>query len=284
MPCDYTIYTDFERALAESDSHQVANGKHIEVAVDGPGDANRLVIFTGTALVNVVSDNDDADIRRGIARVRLDYPLFKTVHFIQSATNASLASIYNKDDDDQLYAVDCVETDPVDIDPAQPQLGQELILKAALAIQGGEGDTGVSRMAYQANVLLQVVEPELDSLLVAEDTGAVGNAGEAAGEAAGGAIPAPVYQPSVTLDVGNQWLGRVTLTGPAAADLVVELQSDNNLVTVADVPFRQGEMSNDFGPRAVGVPGTSNNVTVTVTAKLKGTTRTATLILRPPSH
>jgi hypothetical protein len=252
--------------LAESDGQQVANGKHIEVAVDGPGDANRLVIFTGTALVNVVSDNDDDDIKRGVARVRLDYPLTKTVHFIQSATNASLASIFNKDDDDQLYAVDCVQTDPEDIDPAQPQLGQELVVKAALAIEGGDGDTGIARMAYQANVLLQVVEPELDSILVAADD------------------PAPVYQPSALLDVGNQWLGRVTLTGPAEADLVVELLSDNNLVTVADVPFRQGEMSKDFGPRAVGVPASSSNVTVTVTAKLKGTTRTATLILRPPTH
>src|SRR5215471_6318662 len=127
MPCDLTDYTKDFGTLDASDGHQVANGTHIEVSVDGPDNANRLLIFTGTAIVNVISDNDDDDIRRGAVRIKLDYPLPKAVRFVQSATTATLASIFNRDDDDQLYAVDCVSTDPDDIDPNNPQLGKELV-------------------------------------------------------------------------------------------------------------------------------------------------------------
>jgi hypothetical protein len=263
MPCDLAPYPDDFGTLAASDATRVAYGTHIEVVVAGPGDQNRLLIFTGTALVNATPSNDD-DVRRGVVKIRLDYPLPKTVQFIASATNASLASIANNDDDDQIYAVDCVSTDPAYIDQTQPQLGKELVLTAALAVQGG---TEILRMAYQANVLLEVREPELDSLLVARASD----------------DPPPQYETSATLDSGNQWLGRLTLTGPALNDLFVTLVSANPaLVPVQDIPFLAGEMVKDFGPLNVGEP--IDTVAVVVTATLKAISKTATLTLRPPAH
>src|SRR5258707_14338913 len=78
----------------------------LEVSVSGPGDANRLLVFTGIALVDVKFAEDDEILRRGEVRVRLNYPLTNSVKFISSATAASLSSIFNADDEDVTFAVD----------------------------------------------------------------------------------------------------------------------------------------------------------------------------------
>src|SRR5262249_20995502 len=125
MACDLSQYKDFEINLDAS--KDVVNATHIEAFVEGPGDANRLLIFTGSANVNRQSDNDDDLVRRGTVRITLDFPLSAAVTFIDAATNASLGSIFNRDDDDTTYAIDCVSTEAENTDPNNPQQ-RELVL------------------------------------------------------------------------------------------------------------------------------------------------------------
>ena len=268
MPCDLSIYKDFEKVLDASVGNEVANAGHVEVSIDGPDGANLLHIFTGTAIIDF-RPTDDEVLRRGVVRVRLNLaPLSPAVQFVDSATNAELASIFSRDDDvDTTYAVDCVSTQPEDaIDPVTHQHQQLLTLTAALAIQGGGGTTGLSRMAYQANVRLRVSEVQLDSLLLSPKSSP------------------PNFQPSATILSGQPWLGRVVLTGPAQGNGVfVGLASgDSSLASVPpSVPVVGGQVSGDFT-----APNTqeffvsrADHIDVQITASLNAIQKTATLRL-----
>lgn len=168
----------------------------LEMVVNGPGEANRLFVFTGLALVDIKFSEDDDIVRRGEVRVRLRYPLPDSIRFISSATTAALSSIFNADDDDEetTFAVDGVATEPQPTDPGNPQSAKELVLTAKLAVQGG--DSGISSMAYQANVLVHDARPDVDHVLVRES----GSNAD--------------FTPGANVTVGHQWDIEVVLTGP----------------------------------------------------------------------
>jgi hypothetical protein len=150
MACDLSGYTDFDRLLDARDSSQVEHGNDpLEVAVQGPGGASRLFVFTGAARVQIGFGGDNDAIRRGVMRVRLDFPLSSAVRFIDAATVAGLTSTGNLQIT-TASGVDCVSTAP-DKDPFDPDQ-HVLIITAALAVQGG--NVSMQRVAYQANVLI----------------------------------------------------------------------------------------------------------------------------------
>jgi hypothetical protein len=197
---------DFDKTLDAGDPDEVvltrlnadgaADVAPLEIVVNGPGDANRLLVFTGIALVDVKFSEDDDIVRRGEVRVRLRYPLPDNVRFISSATTAALSSIFNADSDDEetTFAVDGVATEPQPTDPDNPQSAKELVLTAKLAVQGG--DSGISSMAYQANVLVHDARPDVDQVLVRESGLNLG------------------FQSAANVTVGHQWDIEVVLTGP----------------------------------------------------------------------
>jgi hypothetical protein len=64
--------------------------------IDGEVGANRLGIFTGTV---VLQRGGDHERQRGFVRIRLRFPLTKSVTFVGSACVAALATISGKDAD-----------------------------------------------------------------------------------------------------------------------------------------------------------------------------------------
>jgi hypothetical protein len=196
---------DFDKTLDAADPNQVvptrieadgsADSSPLEIFLDGPGDANRLLVFTGIALVDVQFAEDDEILRRGRIRVRLNFPLSDAVKFISSATTASLSSIFSADDSDEAttFALDRVSTEPQPSDPNNPQSPLELVLTGDMAVQGA--NAGVSSIAYQANVLLQDSRPDIDHVLV-----------RPAGQGQ--------FGPEAIVEVGHPWDIEVFLTGP----------------------------------------------------------------------
>jgi hypothetical protein len=238
----------------------------LEIPVVGPDNANFLLVFTGIALVNVQFSEDDELIRRGEVRVRLNFPLPANVTFISSATTAALSSIFNGDDDeDTTFAVDEVRTQPEPVDPSNPAAGLELVLTAKLAIQGG--DTGISSVSYQANVLVRNDQPDIDQVLVRPS-------------ARGG------FSSSAGVETGSRWDIEVLLTGPNpgpgafpytvetsnAADVPIDV-----LDSIQQVPAGNlGAAKPMIAP--VGLtPG--RNATITVTGRRNK--RTATILIIP---
>lgn len=273
MPCDLSGYGDFQINLDASKSSDVDNATHLDVFIDGPN-ANRLLIFTGIAIVNRESDNDDDLVRRGVVRVRLNFPLSQVVTFVDSATNAGLAAIFNRDDDDTTYAVDCVSTEAQNTDPNNPQQ-KELVLTAAIAIQGGENDAGLSRMAYQANVLIMDTEPDLDSLLVREG----GSGAQFAHEA--------------LVSNGKTWEYLFTLTAPAPGGpndkFTVTLQTSDPQIAPIDLLHVINELSGGQISAGSGVTTPVNNPNlaakdVTITATGKRVSKTAILHVLPTTR
>jgi hypothetical protein len=209
--------SDFDITLDASDKNVVtptgvaADGSPssapLEIGINGPGDANRLLIFTGIALPKADFAEDDEILRRGSVRVRLNYPLAASVKFISSSTTACLANIFNLDDEDTTFAVESSSTEPQAIDAGNPQSGTELVLTANLAVQGG--DTGISGMAYQANVLVQDLTPEFESILVRSQ----------------GVTTA--FSDSIQVQPSEAWDYQISFTGPVFTVAFVELSSSD---------------------------------------------------------
>jgi hypothetical protein len=140
----------FIRTLDAADPAQVANARHLEIAIAGPDGANRLHIFTGVALIDFRPTDDDQQ-RGGVARVILNVPALPlSARVIDAATNAELAAIFSFDEDvSTTFAVDCVSTAAEDVvNPVTHQHEQLLILTAALIITGAGGNTGINRMSH----------------------------------------------------------------------------------------------------------------------------------------
>jgi hypothetical protein len=270
MACDLSGYKDFLISLDASKSDQVDNGINIKASINGPV-ANTLVIFTGIAILNRESDNDDNLVRRGTLRVKLNFPLSSSLQFVSAASNAGLASIFNRDDDDTTYAIDCVSTQPENTDPQNPQQS-ELVLSAAVAIQGGQNDAGINRMAYQANVLLLDTEPDLESILV---------------RAAGSGLP---FTSLATIPDGDTWEYLLTLTGPAPGGpndkFTITLQTSDHQHAPIDIGHLINEISGGQVSAGSGVisPVSDPNlfpIDVTITATGRMVSKTATLRVLP---
>jgi hypothetical protein len=266
--------TDFFSDLDAVNSSQVAESKILDIGIeDGvqtfpsptTGEtANRLMIFTGTAVCEIPADGD-GDLSKGVIRVRLRFPVSKTLHFIGSATVAALASVHGSDDADAVFAVDAAETigGPTDGGslPDNGLPGDDLYVIMDAATQGP--DTVLSRIAYQANVLVKDLEPDLDSLLLKPDDQGV-------------------FAPEITIASGEKWDFQVTLTGPVIdrTFLIPLKSSDPDAVPVAAATeLVTGQTSGSF---LGGTATSSEQKTVTITASGKRVTKTAILHIIPP--
>jgi hypothetical protein len=227
--------------------------------------ANRLVIFTGTALLNKSGDSDD--ISRGALRVRLRFPLSKTVNFVGSASVAALATGSGNEDNILLGADQAVTVpDPTDGGslPANGLPANELymIVDVAIASQAAI----IQRIAYQANVLIYDTTPDLDSLLVR-------------------AYPTEQFADYTMVQPGHDWEFQITLTGPALdpGGFTVPMSSDSQseVPVQSSVTLTPGQSSAVF--RA---PATAANADISVAAVITAvgtrTTKTATVAVAAP--
>src|SRR5262249_26801684 len=143
-----------------------------------------------------------------VVRVRLGFPLQGVIHYVGSASWAALASLHSGNSD-CTWAADSVKvvTDPADPDRfGLPSLrndqglpSDELYLLIDAAMQG-TGGTLLSRLSYQANVLVLDTEPDVASLLVRK------------------ARSSDPFAPDIVLSPGEEWEYLVTLTAPLNVD------------------------------------------------------------------
>jgi hypothetical protein len=142
------------RPLHADNPDDVANGSFIQVVVKGPADVNRLLIFTGTAILNIAGQRTDDFVT---SEVNLEIILMEKFPFSVpkgvrqwSATYASLASqdsiTRGADNDEFLF-----DTGVSDGDISTFLDGdQALKLRATLVTRN---DCDFNRLAYQANIL-----------------------------------------------------------------------------------------------------------------------------------
>jgi hypothetical protein len=251
---------DFERFLDVRDSDQVDTPSMIELDVTGPGGANHLAIFTGTALVEVAFDEDDEIVRRGPIHINLNYPVRPGTRLVRSPTVVGLASLFNKDDEDTIFGVDRASTDAHDTSRfPRPPHGVGLVLNADLALQGG--DSGIHRIAYQAHILLHVSAVELEAVLINSIGGPIGT--------------------TATVGSGSDWEIRAKLTEPAPnPGVIVVLTSDHG--ELAPVPVSlfvpAGQDTSIVARPHTGRNFTSRLVDVVLTGSYRAV-RTATLTI-----
>jgi hypothetical protein len=266
--------TDFISDLNAANSSQVTESRTLDIGIENGEQtfpsptttetANRLMIFTGTAICEVPADGD-GQLSRGVVRVRLNFPLRETLHLVGSATVAALASVHGSDDADAVFAADAVRTvsDPTDGNtiPGNGLPGNELYVIIDAATQGP--DTILSRIAYQANVLVKDLEPDLDSILVKPDGFGV-------------------FAPEASINSGDKWDFQVALTGPVIdPTFLILLQSSdpNSAPVAAATQLTTGQTSGSF---LGGIATSSQDTTVVITAIGKRVTRTAKLHIGGP--
>jgi hypothetical protein len=269
--------TDFLQDRDAGDTSQVAESRILDVGIEGgvqtspqpatSETANRLMIFTGTAICEIVADGD-GELSRGVVRVRLNFPLSQSLHFIGSATVAALASVRGSEEAGALFAVDTAETvvGPTDggslAGNGLPENDLYVIMDAATM----GADTLLGRIAYQANVLVKDLEPDLDSLLLRVEGSSV------------------AFAPEITIPSGQKWDYQVTLTGPVIdlTFLILLKSSDPTAAPIAAATqLSTGQTSGTF---LGGVATAQLNQTVTITAVGKHVTKTATIIISATPH
>jgi hypothetical protein len=241
--------------------------------------ANRLLIFTGTAICPVGGDGD-GEPTRGVVRVRLNFKLPDSVRFVGSATVAALASIHGEDDEDSTFAVDSAQTivGPSDQNTIPPPANgstlpeNELYLIVDAAVIGA--DAILNRISYQANVLVRDTNPDLEAILVGPH----------------GATPVDT---SVSVQQGREWDYRLKFTGPIVADfeaVVVSTSNPTNVPiasgpglagsTLVEIPKPQQFSGNIAAPKVA--LGGSATITASFTRRDGGVTvRTATVAIIP---
>src|SRR5262249_31900370 len=211
---DRAVAKDSDVAIPRTLDVGILDGQQVFPPGQDTPSANRLLIFTGTALLDKSGDSDD--VSRGVLRVRLQFPLSKTVNFIGSASVAALATGSGNDANILLGADQAVTvSDPTDGGslPANGLPGNELYLIVDVAI--ASQDATIQRIAYQANVLIQDTTPDLDSLLVR-------------------AYSTEQFSDYTRVQPGNDWEFQIALTGPALdpVGFTVLMGSDKSEVPV----------------------------------------------------
>jgi hypothetical protein len=256
---------DFDNTYDVANGHDVVFPRTLELAIEGgrqvfpaptplPPSANSLLIFTGTLLVNLRGDSGDPRrVLRGTATLRLNRSLDKDETFVGSATVAALGSIHT-DEEEVTFAVDDVETVVGD--------DRQLQLVAHMAIQGEAAS--LSRMSYQANVLVQDSQPRLDSILV-----------RPAGSGA-------AFAPSTTVRSGDAWEFQIKLTGPAQdRPMPIQLASSNQdqvpVAPLTEIPV--GSSSAAF--LADRTSGGRTTAVITANDVRRLVSRTATVTVAP---
>jgi len=124
---------------------QVANASTMEIVVDGPGDINRLFIFTGTALVNFERDeSEDPGTQVIEIQIILEKNLPSKKDFRGSATFASHGEIENDGSYTDDYGMAVLDSTTIAKDDGALRLVAHLEVRH---------DAKIGRMAYQANVV-----------------------------------------------------------------------------------------------------------------------------------
>jgi hypothetical protein len=178
-----------------------------------PGEANRLLIFTGTVAAELRGDDR---FKQGVIRIRLHSPLPTGVKFIGSATVACLAA-FHTDDDQVLFGVNAAETvlGP-DLDGDLPDGLPPDDLYVIIDVSVQSEDAHLDRISYQANVLVRDTNPELESILVRPHGRPV------------------EFLPSTDVAVGEAWDYQITMTGPVLrpTELILLSSSDPDHIPI----------------------------------------------------
>ena len=123
----------------------IENSQELEVVVSGPDRANRLFIYTGTAVFEFKGTGGDW------RRDSISFPIGRTFQpgqFIRAIATASLASIFNQNVANNAgWAVESVDAD-WDDESGQVQLSAQLAVR--------DSDGFLNRIAYQASVLAAI--------------------------------------------------------------------------------------------------------------------------------
>jgi hypothetical protein len=142
MGFHFTVYAD---------QGQVANPQFLEIPIQGPAPANRLVIVTGVAIVAADEDNwhlltggGEDSSAKGDIYIETNYKLRDNDQLIDSATWISLASIEGDDDPDFTLAVDSAE--------ALKRTSNVIQIHVVAATSD---DVSLLRVSYQANLLVR---------------------------------------------------------------------------------------------------------------------------------
>lgn len=145
---NFQLVLDVDQCGAESH-------RFCEIPVSGPGKANRLAIITGIAVPAL--DTSDPDVSyKGDIYIKTDYIVNSPDRWLNivngntsllQATTATLANIFDESEGPSLFAVDEVA--------AQRNTDGRIQINLRVAIQG---DVTLSRIAYQANVLIFKVD------------------------------------------------------------------------------------------------------------------------------
>ncbi len=214
---------DFVRDLSTSREDQIASPKTLNIAIeDGVQSfplpvtnerANRLIIFTGTAICGIPADGD-GEPTRGVVRVRLNFTMPDSVQFVGSATVAAVASIHGEDDEDSSFGVDSAQTivGSTDGNSIGPPSDGSVLPEKELYLIIDAGVIGahavLNKIAYQANVLVRDTNPDLESISVGKD-GFFG----------------PLY---TATNLGIVWDYQLRFTGPIVQDFESVIVSSSN--------------------------------------------------------
>ena len=121
----------------------IDNPQEMEVVVSGPGKANRLFIFTGTAVFTFKGTSNDWS-RNTISFLIPDHK-FSPGQFLRGIATASLASISNNSVAQNAgWAVDSVDADWDD---------ESGLIEVRAKLAARDTDGFINRMAYQVTVL-----------------------------------------------------------------------------------------------------------------------------------
>lgn len=144
--------------MAELQVQQIANRQRMDVYVTGPENANRLLIYTGTAILEERFAVDNHLYKAKVDIVLGDHNIIdpklgdnfqgNPFRMVDAVASVGLASIQDLGDSDNVtWAVDeaTIEEDLVD--------SQTIFLKIRVPVAYQGEDTALLRISYQANVL-----------------------------------------------------------------------------------------------------------------------------------
>jgi hypothetical protein len=229
---------------------------------------NKLVIFTGEAVVDFRPTDDDT-MTKGVLNVVFSYDLGDPGNLIDAAASASLANVFNLDTSKAFtYATDCADVRFIliaQIINGQIVMNAQPMLTASIAVRGAGGHTGLKTVSYQANVW---VKGQLQ-LLVSPYT----------------VTAPPDFQTSATIVAGSFWIFKLILPVPANNPFAtVDLASDNpqiaNVVSTAVVLGGQ-TTGNPSSPQPTKFFTTGPAVDVHITAVFGVSKASATLHIVP---
>ena len=140
--------------MAEIDLDRVEEQQILQAGITGPGDANRLILITGTAVFAFVVTNGGDDWHRKELTVSSEtatgWPLLRRDQWRDAAATGGLAAISTKHGGEG-FAIDAVAS----FAPTVPE--NEYGIRARLAVRAAGGVVArLYRMNFQLSILARV--------------------------------------------------------------------------------------------------------------------------------